>query len=853
MNVKKRKRRNPAKEEGGGHVGSRNLLEEIQLALRHHQSGNLQAATKAYQRILCSDPNQPDALHYMGVIAHQQGNPSLARQLISQAIAIHAIPDMVQNLAVVMAAQGDRLGAIEVLREGIKRFPDARMLAFNLATAQRDADDLAGGRNTLSKLLERYPDWVEAMVNLANIESSLGNIDLARQLYLRALELNERFSAAHSNLGALYAETGKLESAVFHNKRAVDLESGFAPYYYNLGNALMTAGRAGEAIDSFTVAVTLDPKNSDGWLNLAAARQSIGDLAGAIEANRRALELSPENAKVFINQGTMALGLRRYEEALIFLKRGLKLEPRNFSAWTSAAETLRQLGRIEDARKALAQASELAPTYGRTHIVASLVEEQDNNDAAAEDALKKAFVGPLGMGIHTSGADRRIEAHLRLANLLTGVGDTTRAKLFFEKAMKLIEAIRPGVIPLPNEHQLAIEPLVLFQPVGRAGSLFLHSLIDGHPEIATTPAALMKGFFGDGVWEGLFPGVNSEDWREKLVHRFIRRFEVLLDAASPTPVPGNPLGEPTNVGRGFGLCEMGVHRDQVLRIDKEKFSAYLLLLLRERKEISAPAFFRLVHQAYEFALGRPTDKKLLFLHIHNPDVMELAGCLAGNSDVRFLNIVREPLQAIESWMRMCIVDCQQPEKLLSGYQDAVERLQLTLRQASHLVYQRYPSAAIRLEDIKRNTDQALLRLTDWMGVADHPCLRESTFGGLPYEAPANVPVKGFEVSNIERKPGMLFSEHDQRVMNLLFYPIAVQYGYRTADSGYLEREIAWYKSIIAEPLDFERKILAELTAMGYQKDTSGPRRHFESVAQRCVNLLEKSGTYPAMAPWLKVN
>jgi len=128
--------------------------------------------------------------------------------------------------------------------------------------------------------------------------------------------------------------------------------------------------------------------------------------------------------------------------------------------------------------------------------------------------------------------------------------------------------------------------------------------------------------------------------------------------------------------------------------------------------------------------------------------------------------------------------------LLCGYQDAVERLQLTLRQASHLTYERYPSAAIRLEDIKRNTDRALGCLVRWMGVSDYPSLRDSTFGGLPYDAPASAPVKGFETSNLDRKPGALFSEYDQRVMNLLLYPIAVQYGYREADAAYLESELA---------------------------------------------------------------
>jgi hypothetical protein len=67
-----------------------------------------------------------------------------------------------------------------------------------------------------------------------------------------------------------------------------------------------------------------------------------------------------------------------------------------------------------------------------------------------------------------------------------------------------------------------------------------------------------------------------------------------------------------------------------------------------------------------------------------------------------------------------------------------------------------------------------------------------------------------------------------------------------------KREIAWYKPLLAESLDFEKKILERLAAMGYQKDTSGPRRHFESIVQRCINLLEKFGTYPAMALWLRV-
>lgn len=826
----------------------------LQRALLRHQQGELERAEAIYREVLAQNPNQPDALHYLGVICHQRGDDAQAADLIRQAMGSHPIPDMAQNLAVVLVSSGNRQAAIEVLSNAAKQFSEARMLGFNLAGAQRDAGDWAGSRDTLQSLVGRFPDWAEAVLNLANAESNLGNKQAAHQHYLRALEINPNFAAAHSNLGALYAETDRLDLGIQHNRRAVEIDPTFAPYAYNLGNALVTAWKTGESIEWFEKTVKLAPDYVKGWLNLAAARQMIGDLEGALTANRCALQLSPNESKAFINQGSMALGLRRYEEALNFLKRGIQLEPDSFSAWSTAGEVLRQLGRLDDARVALGKSLELAPTYGRSAIILSMVEEQANRDDAAEQALRRAFQAPSGLVLQTISDDRRVEARLRLANLMASTGRNAEAGLMFREGLSLMSQLRKSLVAEADEQELCEKRMVLFQPIGRAGSLFVHSLIDGHPEITTTPAALLKGFFGDGVWESLCPNFNSTDWRQQLVTRFCTRFAVLIDATSHLPVPGNPLGEPTNVGRGFGLCNMGPERDQILRINSEKFQEYLLSKLATRKDASAPYFFRLVHQAYDFANGASHNKKnVLFFHIHNPDVSELAGCLVGNSNVRFLNIVRYPLQAIESWMKMCLVAREQPESLLSGYQDAIERLQLTLRQASNLAYELYPSATVRLEDIKRSTDKSMTCLTDWLGVSDSPSLRESTFGGLAYEALSNVPVKGFETSNLDRKPGMFFSEHDQRVINLLLYPIAVQYGYREGDPAYLAAEIAWYKPIITKPLDFEKNILSQLAAMGYRKDTSGPRRHFESIAQRCINLLEKFGTYPAMAPWLKVD
>jgi Flp pilus assembly protein TadD len=47
-------------------------------AMRHQQAGRLRAAERIYREILAVDPNQPDALHLLGVTSHQMGKHEVA-------------------------------------------------------------------------------------------------------------------------------------------------------------------------------------------------------------------------------------------------------------------------------------------------------------------------------------------------------------------------------------------------------------------------------------------------------------------------------------------------------------------------------------------------------------------------------------------------------------------------------------------------------------------------------------------------------------------------------------------------------------------------------------------------------
>ena len=46
------------------------IQQSLELAVRHHNAGDLAKAEGIYQQVLQVDPNQPVALHLLGVISH---------------------------------------------------------------------------------------------------------------------------------------------------------------------------------------------------------------------------------------------------------------------------------------------------------------------------------------------------------------------------------------------------------------------------------------------------------------------------------------------------------------------------------------------------------------------------------------------------------------------------------------------------------------------------------------------------------------------------------------------------------------------------------------------------------------
>jgi len=72
---------------------SRELLRSAWLL---HQQGNLDQAERQYRAILRESPNDPDALHFFGILQAQRGSLDSAAELIGRAVEL-AIPGAIRR------------------------------------------------------------------------------------------------------------------------------------------------------------------------------------------------------------------------------------------------------------------------------------------------------------------------------------------------------------------------------------------------------------------------------------------------------------------------------------------------------------------------------------------------------------------------------------------------------------------------------------------------------------------------------------------------------------------------------------------------------------------------------------
>jgi len=216
---------------------SLSIAEAVQLGADLHAGGHHADAFKVYKRVLDLAPEHPDALHFMGILAHEQGQDEAALRLLAHSLEL--VPDHA----------GFRNNFGNLLLD-MERFEEAELQYRRALALDPDRPDALHNYAVLCKALHRYED--------------------AERCLLRVLELSPDFTAARNSLAGLYLKLGRIDESVTQACEALIREPRNPNTRELLGFAQYRAGHPQEAAQVYREWLAEEPDNPKARHYLAA-------------------------------------------------------------------------------------------------------------------------------------------------------------------------------------------------------------------------------------------------------------------------------------------------------------------------------------------------------------------------------------------------------------------------------------------------------------------------------------------------------------------------------------------------------------------------------------------------------
>lgn len=308
------------------------VQQSFALAVEAHESRRLAEAEQLYRAILAFDPLHADALHGLGVLAHQVGRNDIAEQFIRQALARRSDPTFHNNLGLVLQGAGrldEALASVHRALELHSAYPQAYNALGNLHRQLGHRDEAIASYEHAVALRE---DYVDARVNLGNVLVETGDLDGAGRVYEKALELDPGCADAHNNYGNLLRFKGQPEKALAAFDRALAIDPAHAKAHNNRGVVLAALKMSDEAIAAFKCALAIRPDFTEALNGCGSMLCAVGKLEEAIECFERSLKLDSENVATHNDLGVALMQQYKISEAVASFERAIALADNQIAA-----------------------------------------------------------------------------------------------------------------------------------------------------------------------------------------------------------------------------------------------------------------------------------------------------------------------------------------------------------------------------------------------------------------------------------------------------------------------------------------------------------------------------------------
>ncbi|NTW68854.1 MAG: tetratricopeptide repeat protein [Chlorobiaceae bacterium] len=391
----------------------------LQQALKFHQKGELTEAETLYEEILQHQPEQVDALHFLGVIALQKKNHEKAVELFTKAIEIyphHAVFYSNQGLAHYGLKQFE--AALASFDKVIALKPDYAEAYLNRGMVLYDQGAFEDALASFEKALDLKPDFAKAYFYKGVLLHDLNQLDVALASFDQAIALKPDYAEAHANrdlvlkdlvppppsndLTAAQINAKFQQALILHQQGQIAQAKVFyeqilkvLPKHVDarhlLGVIALQSKEYQKAVDLIDQAIAIYPDNATFYSNRAIALKELKQFEHALANFDKAIALNADYAEAYSNRGNTLYGLRMFDEALKSFDRAIALKPDFPEAHSNRGNTLQELNLFDAALECYDKAIDLKADYPEAFSNRGLTLQQLNRFDEALESFEQAI------------------------------------------------------------------------------------------------------------------------------------------------------------------------------------------------------------------------------------------------------------------------------------------------------------------------------------------------------------------------------------------------------------------------------------------------------------------------------